>query len=146
MEQKLSVKVQKLHPDAILPVYASAGAACFDLHVLRAGEVGAFSSAVFDTGLAFEIPEGWVMKVYSRSGHGFKSDVRLSNSVGIIDADYRGPLRVKLRNDSPLRFEVRAGDRIAQAMLVRVEPIELELVEALSETARGAGGYGSTGR
>lgn len=140
-----SLKIKRLHPDAIVPRYASAGAACFDLHAIQGGEVGAYSSAVFDTGLAFEIPSGWMMQIFSRSGHGFSHDVRLSNCVGVIDADYRGAVLVKLRNDGPLRFDVKTGERIAQAQLSPVIRVSFEMVDALSETERGAGGFGSTG-
>ena len=146
--------VKKRHPDAKLPVYATDGAACFDLHAMhvapiREGLEVAFvtcgRSAVFRTGLAFEVPPGWAMMVYSRSGHGFKNDTRLANCVGIIDSDFRGELMVKLTCDSELSLPVREGDRIAQAMLVPVERVEFELAEELSETARGSGGLGSTG-
>ena len=99
----------------------------------------------FATDLAFEVPPGWVMKLYSRSGHGFKHGVRLANTTGIIDSDYRGHVPVMLTNDSGVAFYVAFGDRVAQAMLERVEQVEFEPVDVLSETVRGAGGFGSTG-
>lgn len=150
----MKLKVQKLHPDAILPKYATAGAACFDLHAV--GPVDPFYDSqeigeqplTIETGLAVEVPENHVMLIFSRSGHGFKHDTRLANCVGVIDSDYRGELMVRLTRDGgwdtkPLR--VRPGDRIAQAMLVPIPRVELELVEDLSTTERGAGGFGSTG-
>lgn len=85
------------------------------------------------------------MLIYSRSGHGFKHGVRLANAVGVIDSDYRGEVQVKLVNDGGMPFYVNKGDRIAQAMLVPVQQFQLAEVEDLSETARGAGGFGSTG-
>ncbi|WP_297474494.1 dUTP diphosphatase [Ferrovum sp.] len=142
----MQVKVKKLHKGAILPVYATAGAACFDLHALENGEVGACSRGVARTGLSFEVPAGHVMLVYSRSGHGFKHGVRLANSVGVIDSDYRGEVSIGLRNDSPLRFDYKAGDRLAQAMILPVPMVELVEAEELSDTERGAGGFGSTGK
>lgn len=154
-----TLKIKKLHPEAIVPKYATAGAACFDLHALLVDDhEGPYEDIVptgctlnIRTGLAFEIPEGYAMLIFSRSGHGFKNDVRLSNCVGVLDSDYRGEARVKLRNESPLSDKVAAclhvahGDRIAQAMLVRVDQWVLEVVDELSSTERGEGGFGSTG-
>jgi dUTP pyrophosphatase len=146
------LKVKRLHPDAQLPRYATPGAACFDLHALFDEHDPEFKSVVtnrpkeFRTGLAFEVPEGFVMLVFSRSGHGFNNDVRLSNCVGVIDSDYRGEVRVKLTADTvAAHLPVRPGDRIAQAMLIQVPQWEIEEVDELSETERGDGGFGSTG-
>lgn len=128
-----------------MPAYATAGAACFDLHAMHEGWVPAGGATSFQTGLAVEIPPGHAMLIYSRSGHGFKRGVRLVNSVGVIDSDYRGEIAVKLHNDSPLDFYFERGDRIAQAMVVPVPRVELLRVDELSDTERGAGGFGSTG-
>lgn len=141
----MQLKIKKLHPDAIIPQYQTDGAACFDLHALNEGHVDPTYAKSFDTGLSFEVPSGYVLLIYSRSGHGFKAGVRLCNSVGVIDSDYRGQVAVKLHNDGDQRFFVSSGDRIAQAMLVQVPRVELVEVEELSDTARGIGGMGSTG-
>lgn len=143
----LEVGVKKLHDRALMPTYATLGSACFDLYAIEAAELlPGGHTATISTGLAFEIPEGWVMKIYSRSGHGFNFDVSLANSVGVIDSDYRGEVMVKLRNDSPARrFNVYPGDRIAQAMLERRYLAKLTPQDDLSETERGTGGFGSTG-
>lgn len=142
----MKLKFKKLHATAIIPKYQTPGAACFDLHSIQTGKaVGLGGSAVFRTGLAFEVPDGWVMKIYSRSGHGFKNLTCLANSTGVIDSDYRGEVMVKLINHGINDFQVIAGDRIAQAMLERVERVEFEVVDELSDTERGAGGFGSTG-
>ena len=147
----MKLKFKKLHPAAIVPKYQTPGAACFDLHAHSDGVPAGWilsedgGTAVIDTGLCFEVPEGHVMLVFSRSGHGFKNNVSLVNGVGVIDSDYRGPVAVGLRNDGPLPFRVQAGDRIAQAMIVPIPAVELEEVDELSETQRGAGGFGSTG-
>lgn len=86
------------------------------------------------------------MMVYSRSGHGFKSDTRLANCVGVIDSDYRGELMVKLTYDGNECGElIQPGDRIAQAMIIPVEQVQFELADELSDTERGTGGFGSTG-
>jgi dUTP pyrophosphatase len=146
----MNLKIKRLHPDAKLPVYASAGAACFDLHCFAPGAdpvvMGLAAAATFDTALAFEIPKDQAMLIFSRSGHGFAHDVRLANCVGVIDSDYRGQVAVRLTSDQPgARMVVGHGDRIAQAMLVPVERVTFIEVEELSDTARGAGGFGSTG-
>ncbi len=142
----MKVNVKKLHPAASIPWNATAGAACFDLRTIEPGEVGPCGGTFqFRTGLAFEIPAGHVMLIFSRSGHGFKNRISLVNSVGVIDSDYRGEVQVKLRNDSPFRFGFEPGDRIAQAMILPVPAVEMELTEELTETQRGAGGFGSTG-
>lgn len=140
----MQVKIKRLHPDAVMPQYGSDGAACFDLHCIGGAYVT--SHQVFDTGLAFEIPEGHVMLVFSRSGHGFKNDTRLSNCVGVIDHDYRGEVKVKLRVDGEHGgLAVKHGDRIAQAMIVPYPKVEFIWADELSNTDRGAGGFGSTG-
>lgn len=139
------LKIKKLHLDAILPRYQTDGAACFDLHAIESGRVPANSATTFRTGLAAEVPPGHVMLIYSRSGHGFKNSLRLVNSVGVIDSDYRGEIAVKIRNDSPVSFAFHAGDRVAQAMILPLPHVDIFEVDELSDTERGAGGFGSTG-
>lgn len=139
----MQIKVKKLDPDARLPVYGTNGAGCFDLAALSPAEI--WEARIIRTGLSFEIPEGHVMLIFSRSGHGFKNDVRLANCVGVIDADYRGEVMVKLTNDGTQRFEIEPGDRIAQAMVIPFPRVTFEEVEELSSTERGEGGFGSTG-
>jgi dUTP pyrophosphatase len=142
----MNIKVKLLSNLAQLPVYATAGAACFDIVTVSDNvDVTPGSSAILKTDLAFEIPEGYVMLVYSRSGHGFKNGVRLANGTGVIDSDYRGELMIKLHNDSGRVFFVNRGDRIAQAMIVPVPQVMFDVATELSDTARGTGGFGSTG-
>jgi len=143
----MELKVKKLDADAILPHYTTEGAACFDLHALHGGHILGDDSMIFRTGLSFEVPEGYALMIYSRSGHGFKNSARLANCVGVIDSDYRGEVMVKLTTDSIFKnLDVNQGDRIAQAMLVPVPRVQLVEVAELSETERGAGGFGSTGK
>lgn len=144
----MNVKIKKIHPDAKVPVYGSKGAACFDLYAARvintADDIEL--TVTYGTGLQFEVPEGHVMMIYSRSGHGFKHGITLVNSTGVIDADYRGEVCVKLRKT---RIDMHGmpdvGERIAQAMILPVEQVAFEEVDELSDTARGKGGFGSTG-
>lgn len=149
----MQLKVKKLHAAAILPKYATDGAACFDLHAVAPDEWAIYPTVptTVRTGLSFEIPTGYVMLIFSRSGHGFKHDTRLANCVGVIDSDYRGEVMVKLTRDpnadtpiAPLRF--RHGDRIAQAMVVPYPRVEFIEADSLTDTERGAGGFGSTGQ
>jgi dUTP pyrophosphatase len=149
--------VKKVHPDAQLPVYASECAACFDLFAITVEASWHAGAHVYPgmpvtcrTGLAFDIPQGWGMFIYSRSGHGFKHATRLANAVGVIDSDYTGEVMVKLTcdhgvdSDNPLLF-VKPGDRIAQAVLMPIQRFAFAEVNDLKTTARGAGGFGSTG-
>ena len=143
----MNVKVKRLYDSAILPTYGTDGSACFDIYTMLNGDTDYNEPHVYSTGLAFEIPEDHVMLVFSRSGHGFKNDVRLSNCVGVIDSDYRGELKVKLTCDKiGWGLEVNAGERIAQGMVIPIQKVQFEEVDALTSTARGEGGFGSSGK
>jgi dUTP pyrophosphatase len=137
------------HPKAKPPKFAHDADACFDLTAATREPINA-RSMLYDTGLVFDIPDGYHIKVYSRSGLGFKYDMRLCNSTGIIDADYLGTIKVKLVYDGPVSYRPdwpMVGDRIAQAMLVKNVKTELiEVEEITKETARGENGFGSTGK
>lgn len=146
--ESMTIKVKKLCPDAGMPSHATAGAACFDLHALidiERDDLLPGDSMVISTGLAFEVPAGHVMLVHSRSGHGFKYGVRLANCTGVIDSDYRGEVKVCLTNDGTEPLTITNGDRIAQAMVIPVPAVELVQADELTDTQRGAGGFGSTG-
>jgi dUTP pyrophosphatase len=142
---------KRRHPDAKLPVYATPGSAAMDLHAILPTADGIpvtdGSPRVFNTGLEVAVPEGHVMLVFSRSGHGFKNDVRLSNCVGVIDPDYRGEVKVKLARDGTRGepMTVYNGDRIAQAMVIEAKQFQPVFVDELDATERGEGGLGSTG-
>lgn len=147
----MKLRFKKLHPDAVVPQYATDGAACFDLHAIINNDIGADAILpgffyTIRTGLAVEVPEGHALMVHSRSGHGFKFGVRLANATGIVDADYRGEIMVCLKNDGTHEpLVINHGDRIAQAMVLPAPRVEFEEVDELSPTKRGAGGFGSTG-
>lgn len=143
----MKVKVKRLYESAKLPTYATDGSGCFDIYTMLNGDTDYGQPHTYSTGLAFEIPEDHVMLVFSRSGHGFKNDVRLSNCVGVIDSDYRGELKVKLSCDKQgWGLEINAGERIAQGMIIPISKVEFEEVSELSGTVRGTGGFGSSGR
>lgn len=149
MEEKTLI-FKVLNKNAKIPEYATCGSACFDLHACMPEVVASYpvnpgESIKISTGLAFEIPEGHVLLVFSRSGHGFRKGLRLVNSVGVIDSDYRGEVLVGIHNDSSAVQYVENGERIAQAMLVPIPHVVLAQRVELSETERGANGFGSTG-
>lgn len=131
-----------------LPYYATGGAAALDLHACidRPVTIPGGGQAVIPTGLAVAILENHVGIVAIRSSMGIRHGITLSNSVGIIDSDYRGPIHVGLHNLSQDPYTIRPADRIAQLMIVPVSRHEVEVVSELPPTARGEGGFGSTGR
>ena len=142
------VSVKLLDPRAKLPAYGSPDAAGADLYVLTDGPVtiAPGETVLLHTGLAFAIPKGYVGLVCARSSLGAKKGLAPANKVGIIDADYRGEVRVALHNHGGVPQVVEDGDRVAQLLVVPVAAPEIEVVDALPETVRGAGGFGSTGR
>jgi dUTP pyrophosphatase len=146
--QKLKMRVQKLaHYKGELPAYQSSLASGFDVRaqvnheiVLQPGE-----RALVPTGLAFEIPEGYEIQARPRSGLAIKSGISLVNTPGTIDADYRGEVKIILINLGGEPFVIKDQDRIAQLVLCPIYQADFEVVEVLGQTARGAGGFGSTG-
>lgn len=143
----MHIKVKRLSETALMPVYGSQGAACFDIaaDILRPITLYPGEAQAFPTGLMVEVPFGFAMKLYSRSGHGFKNGLRLANCVGIIDSDYRGEVIAKIHNDSENKYTIEPGERILQAEVVPVVQCTFEEVEQLSATVRGEQGFGSTG-
>ena len=143
--QSLSEKIGREIP---LPYYATEGAAAVDLHACidEAVTLPPGGRALLPTGLAAAIPAGHVGLLAVRSSMGIRHGVTLSNGVGVIDSDYRGQVHVGLHNLSGEPYTVQPGDRVAQLMVVPVAAPEIEVVDALPETVRGAGGFGSTGR
>lgn len=143
----INVKIKRLHPDAKVPTYATDGSACFDIYAIEDAYIDDIGHVceIIPTGIAFEIPPGWQMLVFSRSGHAFKNNVRLGNCVAVIDSDYRGEVKLKLTADYDAYLNIYKGDRIAQAQLFPVYKASFIEVEDVSETERGAGGFGSTG-
>lgn len=142
------LKVKLLNHRAKLPFYVSKGAACFDISasIEKNIYVAPFESEIINTGLAVEIESGYVLLLFSRSGHGFKNGIRLSNCVGIIDSDYRGEIKAKIHNDRKgTSFVVENHQRILQGIVIEAKQIEIKEIKELSNTIRGAAGLGSTG-
>lgn len=142
------LKIKKLQPNAIVPEKATPGSACFDLHVILDVPyvLGPNERHLFHTGLSIELPDDdCVCLLFSRSGMGIKHGISLSNSVGVVDSDYRGELCVALINNGDEPYTIQPNDRIAQMMIIRTTPVAVEIVDELNQTERGEGGFGSTG-
>jgi dUTP pyrophosphatase len=137
------IRFKKLRPDAKIPVRATDGAAGFDLHSTKRIEVPPGQRMLLPTGIACAIPDGWCGQVWPRSGLAVKHGINVL--AGMIDSDYRGELHVSLINHGADTWEVKEGDRIAQLVFVQVLTTAVE-VDDLDDTARGVGGFGSTGK
>lgn len=142
----MKIKVKKLHQDAIIPVYQTKGASGFDLHALEDVNVYSKATMLIKTGLSFEISEGYEMQVRPRSGMSLKTKIRVSNSPGTVDSDYRGEVCVIIDNLSDSEFFIKKGDRIAQGVICPIVQAEIDEVENLSLTERGENGFGSTNK
>ena len=148
MDLKIKAVSPKIGKDIPLPFYATPGSAAMDLHACidEAVTIPSGGRSMIPTGLAIALPSpDYVALVYARSGLGIKHGVAPANCVGVIDSDYRGEIIVGLQNSGESEFTVRPGDRIAQLMIAPVIRANLQMVEELDGTARGAGGFGSTG-
>jgi dUTP pyrophosphatase len=142
------LRVKRVSPTAILPKQQTAGAAGIDLCADLPEDVviNPHETVMISSGLAFEIPAGYFGAIYARSGLSTKRGLRPANCVGVIDSDYRGPVGLPLHNDTDEVRVVKPGDRVAQMVIQEAFGVILEEVEELSETKRGSGGFGSTGR
>ena len=148
---KLNVKAlsPKIGTEIPAPFYASAGAAAMDLHACidESVVIPAGQRRVIPTGLAIGLPSAdYVALVFARSGLGIKHGIAPANCVGLIDSDYRGEIMVGLQNSGDTDYTVQPGDRIAQLMITPVIQAQINMVDELDDTARGAGGFGSTGK
>ena len=143
----MRVEVKKLSETAVLPIRGSAQAAGYDLcaDVENAVTIQPGETAKIGTGIAIAIPQGYFGGIFARSGLSTKKGLRPANCTGVIDSDYRGPIIVALYNDSDKEQTIEPGERIAQLILIPYLTAEFEQVAELDETARGEGGFGSTG-
>jgi len=142
-----TLRVKKLREHAVLPQYGSAYAAGADLSACMDGPVEILpgETKLVPTGLAMEVPEGYAGLIYARSGLASKRGLAPANKVGVIDADYRGEVMVALHNHSTITQKVEPGERVAQLVIAPFLAVQFEEAEALDNTVRGAGGFGSTG-
>jgi len=142
----LKIKVKRLSDRVNLPKYQTDGAVGFDLEAQDEVVIKSGNSALISTGLAFELPFGYELQIRPRSGLALKHSITVLNSPGTIDSDYRGELKVILINHSKEDFKIRVGDRVAQAVVNRVEIADFVEVDELSKTERDDKGFGSTGK
>lgn len=143
-----SIRVKKLHPKAILPTYGSAEAAGADLYACLDAPVtiDPGETVFIPTGLAMEIPKGCAGLVHARSSMGAKRGLAPANKVGVIDSDYRGQVMVALHNHGAVPQTIDYGERVAQLLITPILTPAYEEVQELTETERGRGGFGSTGK
>ena len=144
----MNINIKRLSETAKLPERGSAYAAGYDLFadLQEAIEIKPHETYMINTGVAMEIPEGYWGGVFARSGLSAKEGLRPANCVGVVDADYRGPVCVALHNDGEVSRTVVPGQKVAQLVVVPFLAVEFDEVEELSDTVRGAGGFGSTGK
>ena len=142
----MRIKYTKLKENAIIPTRGSEKAAGYDLYACleQEVEIQPHSTCLIGTGLSFELPDDTFAAIFARSGLATKSGLAPANKVGVCDSDYRGEYKIALHNHSNTPVTVHNGDRIAQMVVMPFIPVELEEGK-LSETARGSGGFGSTG-
>jgi dUTP pyrophosphatase len=142
----MEVKIKKLHPDAFIPVYSKPGDAGLDLTATSIDD-DSYGNIIYGTGLAIEIPEGHVGLLYPRSSNS-KTDLYLTNHVGVIDSGYRGEIMIKFRpiNGIEDAYIYAVGDRIGQLIIMPYPSIKFVETDELSDTDRGDGGFGSTGK
>jgi dUTP pyrophosphatase len=141
-----ALQVQLLHPDAVAPARTRAGDAGHDLRAVEGAEIPPDAHRVVPTGIAIALPPGIAGLVTPRSGLAAQHGITLVNTPGLIDPNYRGEIKVILRNEGPERFVVEPGDRIAQLLLVPFWAPTIEVVSTLTESDRGSAGFGSSGR
>jgi len=139
----MKVKIKKLSPEAVLPSYALEGDAGLDIYALEDSEVSPGARAMIPTGVAIEIPKGYVALVWDKGGIAYKNGIK--TMAGVCDSNYRGEYKIIILNTSKEIFKVKKGNKIAQILIQKVEQAEIEEVKDLSDTERGSGGFGSTG-
>jgi dUTP pyrophosphatase len=139
------LKFKKLHEDAQIPHYASKGAAGFDLVAIEDVLLTTGQTKLIKTGLAVAVPYGYELQIRPRSGLSLKTGLRVVNSPGTVDSDYRGEVCVIMQATGGV-YEIKKGDRIAQGVVTEVFQVDFEEVSDLDDTERGSGGFGSTGK
>lgn len=143
----MKVNIKKLNEKAVIPTYGSQYSAGADLYACLETEiqVAPHTTALIPTGIALELPVGYAGLIYARSGLATKKGLAPANKVGVVDCDYRGEVKVALHNHSGISQTVTPAERIAQFVITPYITAQFEEVQTLSETVRGAGGFGSTG-
>ena len=143
--EKIKVKIKKLRENAVVPQYKTPGSAACDLVSCADAVIPARGRAMVPTGISIEC-EGVAVLLFARSGLAVKHGIALANGVGVVDSDYRGEIMVGLCNNTDEDYHVTEGERVAQMMFVPVVTADFVESNDLSQTTRGTGGFGSTGR
>ena len=142
----MKVKVKKTHEGGRIPTYATDGSGAFDFYSAEEVHINPETApTAINLGVAMEVPEGHVLLVFPRSSIGKNSNLRMANSIGVIDSDYRGTIHALYENTDCYVEIIKKGNRIAQGIIIPIPQVEFEEVEELSTTERGEGGFGSTG-
>ncbi len=141
----MKIKIQKIHPNALVPKYQTEGSSGFDLHAVEEVVIKPHSVGLVKIGICLSLEVGYELQVRTRSGLALNHQVMVLNSPGTVDNDYRGEIKVILANLSDKDFKVQVGDRIAQGVVQKTYKAEFIECERLDETSRGSGGFGSTG-
>ncbi len=141
----IKMDIKKLSENAIIPTYGSPFSAGADLYAAQAAQIAPHTTVLIHTGIAMAIPTGLVGLIYARSGLATKRGLAPANKVGVIDSDYRGEIMVALHNHSDATQSIECGERIAQIVFTPYFSADFCLADELDDTARGAGGFGSTG-
>ncbi|GAA7320612.1 dUTP diphosphatase [Helicobacter pylori] len=141
----MKIKIQKIHPNALIPEYQTEGSSGFDLHAVEEVMIKSHSVGLVKIGICLSLEVGYELQVRTRSGLALNHQVMVLNSPGTVDNDYRGEIKVILANLSDKDFKVQVGDRIAQGVVQKTYKAEFIECERLDETSRGSGGFGSTG-
>ncbi|MUU50095.1 dUTP diphosphatase [Helicobacter pylori] len=141
----MKIKIQKIHPNALIPKYQTEGSSGFDLHAVEEVVIKPHSVGLVRIGICLSLEVGYELQVRTRSGLALNHQVMVLNSPGTVDNDYRGEIKVILANLSDKDFKVQVGDRIAQGVVQKTHKAEFIECEQLDETSRGSGGFGSTG-
>ncbi|MDO8146145.1 dUTP diphosphatase [Helicobacter pylori] len=141
----MKIKIQKIHPNALIPKYQTEGSSGFDLHAVEEVIIKSHSVGLVKIGICLSLEVGYELQVRTRSGLALNHQVMVLNSPGTVDNDYRGEIKVILANLSDKDFKVQVGDRIAQGVVQKTYKAEFIECERLDETSRGSGGFGSTG-
>jgi dUTP pyrophosphatase len=142
----IQLKIKKLNESAKAPFRADSGSSGFDLFATENVLILPGEKRLVGTGLAMEVPVNYEIQIRPRSGLAAKNGVTVLNTPGTVDSSYRGEVKVILFNASPKTFEVKVGDRIAQAVVMALPTVEIVETDELSDTSRGSGGFGSTGK
>jgi len=145
LDTEIPVNIKKLNDLAVIPQYQTSGAAGFDLHSTEEVVIMPGDTHLVSTGLAFAVPERFELQVRPRSGLSAKTKLRVANSPGTVDSDYRGEVKIILTNTGHVPSVIKVGDRVAQGVLCPVYRADFKVVDELDETSRGSGGIGSTG-